>query len=99
MFTFCFGILSLYTSILLLYQWEDTSTNYDLSAQNYVKCLLLNTVDDPTSGEDACGPHPSTRPPEWRTLTLPIYLSCIGIFCLIIYGTQVCLLQSLPMPV
>jgi hypothetical protein len=81
--------MSVYASSLLLYDNLDNSTNYNTAADDYVKCLLLNTIDDPTSGVEACGPHPSERPARWRLLTLNIYQSAIGILCLMIYGLQV----------
>lgn len=95
LFICCFALMSGYHAGQILYEnLSPDSSGFKSSAENYIACLLENTVSDPNSGMEACGDKPKERPALWRVAMIILYATTIGIMSFLVYGTQSKLQQA-----
>lgn len=89
LFICCFALMSGYHAGQILYEnLSPDSAGFKSSAEDYIECLLENTLSDPNSGIEACGDKPKERPALWRVAMIVLYASTIGIMSFLVYGTQ-----------
>lgn len=67
-----------------LYKFRAPKLKHD--DEEYIKCLMQHSVDEPEAGGDACGEIP--RPPFWEYVLLNYFKTFLGIVPLLIFGTS-----------